>query len=56
MIQATFIRHKGNLESVELIGHAGSGEYGFDIVCAAVSTLSINLVNSLELWQIATLI
>ena len=32
MIQATFIRHKGNLESVELIGHAGSGEYGFDIV------------------------
>ena len=48
MIQATFIRHKGNLESVELIGHAGSGEYGFDIVCAAVSTLSINLVNSLE--------
>lgn len=39
MIQATFIRHKGNLESVELTGHAGSGEYGFDIVCAAVSTL-----------------
>lgn len=48
MIQATFIRHKGNLESVELTGHAGSGEYGFDIVCAAVSTLSINFVNSLE--------
>ena len=33
---------------LNLIGHAGSGEYGFDIVCAAVSTLSINLVNSLE--------
>lgn len=48
MIHATFIRRKGNLESVELTGHAGSGEYGFDIVCAAVSTLSINLVNSLE--------
>ena len=48
MIQATFIRHEGNLESVELTGQAGSGEYGFDIVCAAVSTLSINLVNSLE--------
>ncbi|AVM71677.1 ribosomal-processing cysteine protease Prp [Streptococcus mutans] len=48
MIQATFIRHKGILESVELTGHAGSGEYGFDIVCAAVSTLSMNLVNALE--------
>ena len=48
MIQATFIRRKGILESVELTGHAGSGEYGFDIVCAAVSTLSMNLVNALE--------
>ena len=48
MIQATFIRRKGHLESVELTGHAGSSEYGFDIVCAAVSTLSINFVNSLE--------
>ncbi|EHJ51845.1 ribosomal-processing cysteine protease Prp [Streptococcus macacae] len=48
MIQATFIRHKGILESVELTGHAGSGEYGFDIVCAAVSALSINLVNALK--------
>ncbi|MBM7636068.1 ribosomal-processing cysteine protease Prp [Streptococcus saliviloxodontae] len=48
MIQVTFIRHEGSLESVELTGHAGAGEYGFDIVCAAVSTLAINLVNSLE--------
>ncbi|MGT2750222.1 ribosomal-processing cysteine protease Prp [Streptococcus orisasini] len=48
MIQVTFIRRKGLLESAELTGHAGSGEYGFDIVCAAVSTLSINLVNALE--------
>ena len=48
MIQATFTRLDNVLESVELTGHAGSGEYGFDIVCAAVSALSINLVNSLE--------
>ncbi|MBM7642443.1 ribosomal-processing cysteine protease Prp [Streptococcus loxodontisalivarius] len=48
MIQATFVRQEGNLASVELTGHAGAGEYGFDIVCAAVSTLSINLINSLE--------
>ena len=48
MIQATFIRRKGILESVELTGHAGSGEYGFDVVCASVSTLAINFVNSIE--------
>ncbi len=29
-------------------GHAGSGEYGKDIVCSAVSALSINFVNSVE--------
>lgn len=28
--------------------HAGSGEYGFDIVCASISVLTINTVNSLE--------
>ncbi len=32
----------------KLEGHAGSGEYGKDIVCAAISILSINTVNSLE--------
>ncbi len=29
-------------------GHAGSGEYGRDVVCAAVSALAINFVNSVE--------
>ncbi|MGT2960169.1 ribosomal-processing cysteine protease Prp [Streptococcus caballi] len=50
MIKATFTRQKSSiLESVVLTGHAGSGEYGFDVVCAAVSALSISLVNSLEI-------
>lgn len=49
MIKAIFTRHKdGSLFSAELTGHAGSGEYGFDIVCASVSTLAINFINSLE--------
>ena len=48
MIQATFIRANQQLASVELTGHAGSGEFGYDIVCAAVSTLAINYINSLE--------
>ena len=48
MIQSTFIRSNQALVSVELTGHAGSGEFGYDIVCAAVSALSMNLVNALE--------
>lgn len=31
-----------------MTGHAGFGEAGFDIVCAAASSLSINAVNSIE--------
>ncbi len=31
-----------------ITGHAGSGEYGRDVVCAAVSALAINFVNSVE--------
>ena len=29
-------------------GHAGYAEEGYDIICAAVSVLSVNLVNSIE--------
>ena len=32
----------------DMSGHAGYGEEGFDIVCAAVSALVINTVNSIE--------
>ena len=31
-----------------LSGHAGYAEYGSDIVCAGVSTLAINCINSIE--------
>ncbi|MGT2846676.1 ribosomal-processing cysteine protease Prp [Streptococcus massiliensis] len=49
MIQAVFERAEdGELRSAEITGHAESGEYGFDVVCASVSTLAINFVNSIE--------
>nr|WP_297706148.1 ribosomal-processing cysteine protease Prp [uncultured Butyrivibrio sp.] len=35
-------------KSIECSGHAGFAEYGEDIVCSAISVLTINLVNSLE--------
>ena len=49
MIHAVFERAEdGELRCAEITGHAGSGEYGFDVVCASVSTLAINFVNSIE--------
>ena len=38
----------GAYKSFQCRDHAGSGEYGFDIVCAAISVLTINTINSLE--------
>ncbi len=29
-------------------GHAGYAEEGYDIICAAVSTLTVNTINSIE--------
>ena len=37
-----------NFKEIECNGHAGYAEYGEDIVCAAVSVLTINTVNSIE--------
>lgn len=35
-------------KAIECNGHAGFAEYGDDIVCAAISVLTINLINSLD--------
>ena len=48
MVRIRFERSKGKLVFFESRGHASYGEEGQDIVCAAVSVLSINCVNSLE--------
>jgi len=39
---------KGVYRGIAIKGHAGYGEYGQDILCAAVSALSTNTVNSIE--------
>ena len=35
-------------KTIECNGHAGFAEYGEDIVCAAISVLTINLINSID--------
>ncbi|MBR3068810.1 MAG: ribosomal-processing cysteine protease Prp [Lachnospiraceae bacterium] len=49
MIRAVFYRKNGSYTGFKARGHAGYGEEGTDIFCAAVSALTINTANSLEL-------
>ena len=48
MINITVKKRKGSYLDLLSKGHAGYAEEGQDIVCAAVSALIINTVNSLE--------
>ena len=38
----------GSYKQIECNGHAGFAQYGEDIVCAAISVLTINTINSVE--------
>ncbi|EOT42064.1 ribosomal-processing cysteine protease Prp [Enterococcus columbae] len=47
MIKGTFYRiESGTIHQFRITGHAGAGAYGEDVVCAAVSALSLNAINS----------
>ncbi|MDT6980821.1 ribosomal-processing cysteine protease Prp [Levilactobacillus zymae] len=48
MIHATIHHGSDRINSFQITGHADSGEYGQDIVCAAVSVLAITTVNGLQ--------
>ena len=44
----TVILPGGQFESLRVKGHAGSGPYGHDLVCAGVSTVMIGGINALD--------
>ncbi|WP_067727285.1 ribosomal-processing cysteine protease Prp [Oceanobacillus damuensis] len=46
MIRVTVFRADKQITSLELSGHADSGPYGYDLVCAGVSAVSIGAVNA----------
>ena len=49
MIKVIIKRDKDKVaKGIEIKGHAGYGEYGQDIICAAVSSLALNMANSVE--------
>lgn len=48
MIQVQVVREDGHYKKFVIEGHAGYADEGEDIVCAAVSVLVINTINSIE--------
>jgi len=48
MINVTVYQRKGAYIGARAIGHSGYAEAGEDIICAAVSALVINTLNSIE--------
>lgn len=48
MIQVQAVKENGHYKKFTIDGHAGYAEMGEDIVCAAVSALVINTINSIE--------
>ena len=48
MIEVQALKEKGHYKSFHIQGHAGYADAGEDIVCAAISALTINCINSIE--------
>ena len=48
MIKITVYRNSDGYTGFKSQGHAGYAEEGYDIICAAVSVLTVNMINSIE--------
>lgn len=48
MITITMTRTQNEITAFEISGHAESGPYGYDLVCAAVSAVSFGTVNAID--------
>src|SRR5699024_12217609 len=46
MIYVTVTRSSDRIAAFELTGHADSGPYGYDLVCAGVSAVSFGTINA----------
>ncbi len=48
MIKVTFYKRDRSYIGFSVVGHAGYDKIGKDIICAAVSALTINTINSID--------
>ena len=48
MIKIEVEKSNGSIVSIKVSGHAGSGEYGYDLVCAGVSAILTGGANAIN--------
>lgn len=48
MTEITICKSNGNYKGFSCLGHVGFAEDGEDIICSAISILTINTLNSIE--------
>ncbi|CAM4189765.1 ribosomal-processing cysteine protease Prp [Erysipelothrix aquatica] len=48
MIKVSVLTKDNQFQSMEVSGHAGSGEPGFDLVCAGVSSIMTGALNGFD--------
>lgn len=46
-----YIDDESRLKGFKLNGHAGYAEYGYDIICAAVTSNALSVINSLDVLK-----
>ena len=53
MTKVVFYKHQGNFYGFHEIGHAGYGEFGTDIICSALSAMTMLIINTIEtVWGV----
>ena len=48
MIKINVLTKESNLKKIEVSGHAYSGEPGFDLVCAGISSIMVGALNAFD--------
>ncbi|MDE8032619.1 ribosomal-processing cysteine protease Prp [Erysipelothrix rhusiopathiae] len=48
MIHVSVLISKGFYKKMTVTGHAGSGDHGFDLVCAGVSSIMVGALNGFD--------
>lgn len=54
MVKIKVRKLNDSIKSIEILGHAEFAQYGKDIVCAAISSISIGLLNAIDVLTVET--
>jgi uncharacterized protein YsxB (DUF464 family) len=49
MTKVVFYKHNGCFYGFHEVGHAGYGEFGNDIICSALSAMTMLIINTVEI-------